>query len=64
MDHSGHTALDTQELGTEEVKRQFDELVQKGYLAYTVDEAGQGEQVRSFPEDATRVVVHAPMQGG
>lgn len=65
-DASGHTEVkwDTEAPETvEETRRQFDEIVSRGYLAYAKTDTGS-EQIRSFDPEAEEIVVTAPLVGG
>jgi hypothetical protein len=42
----------------------FELRVKQGYLAYTVGATGEGDAIREFTPDATRIVLHHPVSGG
>lgn len=47
-------------------RRQFDELVGKGYLAYKAEgkDGRQGKQIRKFDPDAERIILVKQLVGG
>lgn len=47
-------------------RRTFADLRKKGYLAFRVndDDASKGEQINRFDEEAEKMILAPPMQGG
>ena len=50
----------------ENARRTFDDLKEKGYLAYKVDDddASKGEVIRRFNAKAEKMILAPPMAGG
>jgi hypothetical protein len=49
----------------DDAERSFDDLSDKGYLAYTVDKDGnKGKLIREFNPDAEKIIMSPPMAGG
>jgi hypothetical protein len=42
----------------------FEELQAKGYAAYRMETATQGEQIREFDKQAEKIILATPLQGG
>lgn len=55
--------VDVQEQ-VEEAQRQFEELVNQGYLAAKSLGGGQHEMITEFDPEATRILVMPPIVGG
>lgn len=47
-----------------ETKEKFDEMIEKGYLAYRIDSKESGEVIRSFDPAASEIIMNAPLVGG
>ena len=46
-------------------EEQFDSLLKKGYIAYTVDKKGEkAKQIRKFDADAEKIILAPMLQGG
>ena len=44
---------------------QFDTLLKKGYIAYSVDKKGEkGKQIKKFDPDAEKIILAPVLQGG
>ena len=53
------------DLSTAEANRVFDEMVQAGFLAYTVpDDGSAGDVLRTFDPQADTIVITPPLVGG
>lgn len=66
QDATGHRTIEfdkTDEESVEKTRREFDELIEKGYLGY-VKTADGNEQIRSFDQTAEETVMAAPLVGG
>ena len=69
LDRTGDTRLTWDANNTDEVasvRRTFDELKGKGYLAYTVKpgDGAKGEVITAFDPNAQKVILAPPMRGG
>jgi len=49
----------------EAAENQFDSLIKKGFIAYSVDKKGEtGKVVRKFDPDAEKIIMIPAIQGG
>lgn len=69
MDPTGDTKLIWDSSNPDEVenaKRTFDDLKEKGFIAYSVQgrKGEKGEVLQAFDETAERIIMAPPMQGG
>jgi hypothetical protein len=69
LDATGHKTLrwdDQDEVSVQEVRKQFEELIARNYLLYSVDRSGHGTQLEAFDDvlASERVIAHAPLVGG
>jgi hypothetical protein len=67
-DHTGDTPTlwkTGDDISTAEANRVFDEMISKGYLAYTQpDDGTDGDVIRSFDPDADTIVMMPQTIGG
>ena len=45
-------------------KKMFEDLIEKGYMAYRCTDVGKGEQIRKFDSDLEEIVMTPPVGGG
>ncbi len=46
-------------------KKQYDDLLKKGYFGYTVDKNGKkGRKINEFDPDAEMIIMSTPLVGG
>lgn len=68
LDDTGHTRMQWNKKNPDEVaaaKTRFDELRRQGYMAYTVNKAGdQGVVLHDFDPEAERIIMHKQTVGG
>ena len=68
LDHTGDTKMiwdARNEDEVEAVRRTFDDLKRKGYLAYSVSKDGsKGEVIREFDPSSEKIIMSPPMVGG
>lgn len=68
LDDTGHTEIawdphDPEE--TQHARETFDKFKAKGYAAWTVNKAGEEDQViKTFDPQARRIILHKALRGG
>lgn len=68
LDKTGDTRLQWNKKNSDEIaaaKKKFDEFKAKGYLSYSVDEAGKpAEVLHAFDPNEQRITLTPPLKGG
>lgn len=66
LNASGDTTMTLDTHTEAEIKAVFDEMVEKGYMAFQVDEQdrSKGEQIKSYDPAAHEILIMAPLVGG
>ena len=67
LNRSGDTTLEWEvdnPASVEVVRKQFDSIIESGYMAVRIDSPTEGEVIRTFDPEAKEIIATAPMVGG